>query len=62
MSAFGGKADIAMQLSKCPLLTQSGHAPSPPIAGGRALPAHPNTMTAAQLRPPQVRVCFGQVY
>ena len=62
MSAFGGKADMPIATAECPLMTQSGHAPSPPIAGGRALPAHPNTMTAAQLRPPQVRVSFGQVY
>jgi hypothetical protein len=25
MSAFGGKADIAIALRKCPLMTQSGH-------------------------------------
>jgi hypothetical protein len=26
MSAFGGKADIRLVVSQCPLLTQSGHA------------------------------------
>ena len=25
MSAFGGKADIAANITQCPLLTQSGH-------------------------------------
>jgi hypothetical protein len=34
------------------------HWPNPTTA----LPAQFNTMTAAQLRPPQVRVCFGEVY
>ena len=27
MSAFGGKADMALLHCKCPLLTQSGHRP-----------------------------------
>ena len=40
MSAFGGKADIAVMSRKCPLLTQSGH---------RALMPHP--LSARLVRP-----------
>jgi len=32
MSAFGGKADIALMQLECPLLAQSGHEAGPPQA------------------------------